>query len=390
MEAIEDALRLLRALHRERNRVPVQDTVQALLRATRAHAGLALRRAASRRWPTSASGGARAAVRVDEGASFRGFVQQSSMRPTRKRPRVRSSRRQRRGSSDDRAQGKGLEFPVVILADTRVVFIGSSVAGPRRVAWPVRADDRRCTPMELVELRDVEAARDRAEGHRLAYVAATRARDLLVVPGVGDEPYPHAKQGEKWIDVMNRALYPARPGRPRRQPSGAPSSAANTVLERPDEEAAMYVTPLRPGRYEIGGGEAPFAVTWWDPSRLHLGAEPSLGARQKALIDRHAPESRVREGHEAVDLWTQVHVSRLASGRTPSLRVQRVTDAAHDLDLSASSVAVLQVPATGSRRGGRAFGALVHEVLAVIGLDATEQDIATAAAFKARVSATRA
>ncbi len=77
MEDIEDALRLLQALHRQRNRVPVQDTVQALLRATRAHAGLALR-----------PGGEQALANVlhvvelarqyeaAEGASFRGFVQQ--------------------------------------------------------------------------------------------------------------------------------------------------------------------------------------------------------------------------------------------------------------------------------------------------------------------------
>ncbi len=33
----------------------------------------------------------------------------------------------------------------------------------------------------------IEHERERAEGVRVAYVAATRARDLLVVPVVGDE-----------------------------------------------------------------------------------------------------------------------------------------------------------------------------------------------------------
>ena len=387
-EAIEDALRLLRSLHRDRNRVPVQDTVQALLRATRAHAGLALR-----------PGGEQALANVlhmvelarqyeaSEGASFRGFVQQcldETHIEAAESPILEEGTDGVRLMTVHRA--KGLEFPVVILAD---ITCRLSSDRPSRALVSSRGlcvqTIAGCTPVELVALRDAEMARDRAEGHRLAYVAATRARDLLVVPGVGDEPYPHARQGEKWIDVMNRAIYPDRPW-PAPEPAvGCPEFGRDTVLERPDEEASMYVTPIRPGRYDLGTPETSFAVTWWDPSALHLGAEPTLGTRQKALIDKNAPESRVREGHEAVDHWTQVHVRRLATGRTPSLRVLRVTDAAHQADLAAADVAVLQVPATAPRRGGRGFGALVHEVLAVIGLDATEPEIATATAFKARV-----
>ena len=242
-----------------------------------------------------------------------------------------------------------------------------------------------CTPVELVELREAEAARDRAEGHRLAYVAATRARDLLVVPGVGDEPYPHPKQGEKWIDVMNRALYPEQPWPAPEAAVGCPPFRTDSVLERPDAEAAMYARPIRPGRYVMGDASAAFDVTWWDPSRLHLDATLSFGARQKALIDRNAPEVRVREGHEAVDHWTQLHAQRVASGSAPSVNVQRVTDAARLSDVPMSDVAVLAVQTSASRRGGRAFGALVHEVLAVVDLDATESAIADAVAFKARV-----
>ena len=49
----------------------------------------------------------------------------------------------------------------------------------------------------------MEAQRDEAEGVRLAYVAATRARDLLVVPAVGDEPFD-----DGWLRPLNRAIYP--------------------------------------------------------------------------------------------------------------------------------------------------------------------------------------
>jgi ATP-dependent exoDNAse (exonuclease V) beta subunit len=388
LEAIEDALRLLRSLHRERNRVPVQDTVQALLRATRAHAGLALR-----------PGGEQALANVlhvvelarqyesSEGASFRGFVQQfldETHTEAAESPILEEGTDGVRLMTVHKA--KGLEFPVVILAD---ITCRLSSDRPSRALVASRGlcvqSIAGCTPVELVELRDAEMTRDRAEGHRLAYVAATRARDLLVVPGVGDEPYPNARQGEKWIDVMNRAIYPDRPWPPPTAAVGCPAFGRDTVLERPDDEAAMLATPIRPGRYTLGAPDAPYDVTWWDPSALHLGAELSFGSRQRALVDKAAPESRVREGHEAVDHWAQVHAARLATGRAPSLRVQRVTDAARALASTPTEVAVLQVPASGPRRGGRAFGALVHEGLAVVGLDASEADIASAVAFKARV-----
>ena len=43
-----------------------------------------------------------------------------------------------------------------------------------------------CLPDELLERRADEERRDHEESVRLLYVAATRARDLLVVPVVGD------------------------------------------------------------------------------------------------------------------------------------------------------------------------------------------------------------
>ena len=38
----------------------------------------------------------------------------------------------------------------------------------------------------------------------MAYVAATRARDLLVIPAVGDGPYESG-----WVAPLNEAIYPA-------------------------------------------------------------------------------------------------------------------------------------------------------------------------------------
>ncbi len=62
----------------------------------------------------------------------------------------------------------------------------------------------RCAPWELREHAAEEAARERAEGIRVAYVAATRARDILVVPAVGDEPFPP----DGWLTPLYKAIYP--------------------------------------------------------------------------------------------------------------------------------------------------------------------------------------
>ena len=71
-----------------------------------------------------------------------------------------------------------------------------------------------CSPSDLIE-HEAEEARDEAEGVRVAYVAATRARDLLVVPAVGDE------EREGWIEPLNAAIYPPETRRSRRRRRGA-------------------------------------------------------------------------------------------------------------------------------------------------------------------------
>lgn len=385
-DEVTAALRLLGTLHRERNRVPVQDTVQALLRETRAHASLALR-----------PGGEQALANVlhvvelarqyeaTEGSSFRGFVQELLDET---RTEAAESPILEEGSEGVRLmtvhRAKGLEFPVVILADITCRLSSDRPAraldASRNLCVQMLAG---CAPAELLEARAAENARDRAEGHRLAYVAATRARDLLIVPGVGDGPYPGPKHGERWIDVMNRAIYPERPWPAPLEAPGTPPFGRDTVLHRPEEELA-YATPIRPGRYTLGPADASFDVTWWDPATLHLEARPTFGKRQLALIDRNASESRVEEGLATFRAWEQRHATRVERGATPSLRVVRVTDAARSLAVPVDAIAIEQVAHRTARRGGVLFGALVHEVLADVPLDADAPAIAALASFKAR------
>src|SRR5205823_3122962 len=124
---------------------------------------------------------------------------------------------------------------------------------------------------DLNDNKDLELRREQREGERVAYVAATRARDLLVVPAVGDEPY-----AEGWVSPLNTAIYPAENAR--RQPSPAAGCPAfkskDTVLERPDGDPATMRT-VCPGEHRFGSGDQAYSVVWWspEPSVLNLDAE---------------------------------------------------------------------------------------------------------------------
>lgn len=88
-------------------------------------------------------------------------------------------------------QAKGLEFPVVVIWD------GKGLWTPRLESAPWRMErDGRGWMMDLqgltweepsgLGIRKTELDYQKAERERVAYVAATRARDLLIVPKAGD------------------------------------------------------------------------------------------------------------------------------------------------------------------------------------------------------------
>jgi len=109
-----------------------------------------------------------------------------------------------------------------------------------------------CAPWDLIDHEQEEHERDIAEGIRIAYVAATRARDLLVVAGVGDGPQ------DGWLGPLNKALYPQKPNfRASTVASACPPFGNASVLlrtERPGGGAATIRTLTDDeGRYDFNG-----------------------------------------------------------------------------------------------------------------------------------------
>jgi ATP-dependent helicase/nuclease subunit A len=190
-------------------------------------------------------------------------------------------------------QAKGLEFPVVVLWDGKGQWTAKVDTG----AWRMERDGRGWA-MSLkglsweepagLALRTTERQYVEAERRRVVYVAATRARDLFVVPGAGtlapDKmicgdliagsndglvhtlPKYGAKSGAAWVNDIRPEPAPemldanavedetsrrwvaaaAEAGRARFTPVGV-SDRAHAEIE-PDEAETVVRTP-RPGRF---------------------------------------------------------------------------------------------------------------------------------------------
>jgi len=380
------ALRALQGLHRARNYRPVADTIGRLIAETRAHVGLILRPAGEQALANVLHVAELARqYEAGGGISFRGFIDE--LRGAATSTDAAEAPILEEGSDGVRLmtvhKAKGLEFPVVILADltckmsradaSRYLDSSRRLCAVKIGGW---------APHELHEHGEDEVARDEAEGVRLAYVAATRARDLLVVPALGDEPWDGG-----WFGPLNRALYPATTDRrsSRRGPKCPAFKSKDTVLERPNGEPAGPAT-VCPGEHVFAADG--YSVVWWDPHALDLDKRAPFGLRRDDLIVKDVPKHVVGDGRGRYDRWQLARHDARARGAIPSITVRTVGEAAAaataDGDV-AGGVPIVSLPGRdAARSGGAAFGALVHAVLAVAPFDAAPAVVEQIALREAR------
>jgi ATP-dependent helicase/nuclease subunit A len=380
---VADALALLAGLHTGRNHRPISQTIMMLLEAVRAHAGIAL-------WPTGEQALANSFRLVDKArkferraSSFRAFVEQ--MEGDAERGEADEAPIVEEGTEGVRVmtvhKAKGLEFPVVILADPTCQMIRDV---PSRHVDPI---GRRwfeplcgCAPIELLEASDEELRRDRAEAIRVAYVAATRPRDLLVAPVCGDAPIAG------WLDPLQPVLYP--PESAKRIVGAAPGCPAfgdDSVLDRGSEGIPPPGGSVRPGLHVSSAGGA--AVVWWDPAVLRLDAEEQAPVRQQHILQADPEGAAAAAGEQMYAQWKAGRSETLARASRPSMAVQTVTSLA-GAEAVAQRIQIEIVPGIEPERPtGRRFGALVHSLLAAIDLDADLAAIRAAAAVPGRLVA---
>jgi ATP-dependent helicase/nuclease subunit A len=387
LKEVGEALEVLRRLHRGRNRRPIAETISQLLAATRAQAAIAI-------WPTGEQALANLMRLMDlarryeanSGAtSLRGFVDELEAR----------TRLEQAGDAPVAEEGtegvrimtvhsaKGLEFPIVVLAD---LTCNETTSQARRFVDPGRRLCAQmiagCAPRELLDHGAEELRRDTEEAARLLYVATTRARDLLVVPAVADE------RREGWLAQLNRVVYPAQAQALTplsRKPAGCPEFRSPLAGKRPPS-VTLSGAGVAPGTHhpEEGGHN----VVWWDPASLKLDTRETMGLRQSRLLEADKSAVRSEAGKRAHQQWRATHDAIVAAGQAPSIRLTIATELASSARrpelAETAEVQIIELQRTVERPHGPRFGTLVHATLARVALDADDNEIAATVDFFAR------
>jgi ATP-dependent exoDNAse (exonuclease V) beta subunit len=370
LRPIREALLELASLSRERNARPIVDTVNTLLESTRAHAAFALRPAGNQVLANiQRICDLARSFEVQGGLSFRGFVELINAEAEKERSSEATI-------FEDGTEGvrvmtvhaaKGLEFPIVILADLTNPL---SFANPDRYVDQARRLSATrllgCAPWELSDHVEEERLRDEAEGVRVAYVASTRARDMLVIPALGQGP-----SSRTWVSPLDRVIYPPRdrwrgappaPGCPRRGPT--------TVLSAP--EVGSDRGSIEPGLHHASEGGP--AVAWWDPATLSLDPPGVYGLRQEHFLSKD-DAGEALAGIARYEAWKEMRERGLEQGEVNSILPLRASEAEQPPEGYSPVVDEIALPRASERPSGPRFGTLVHAILSAVSFDATIDDV---------------
>ena len=356
---IRDALTMLYELHRRRNYRPIADTIHELLETTRAHAGFAFRKGGERVLANvyRLTDLARSFEVSGAATSFRAFVEYLESEYEGSDTSEAPVLEQEGGGVQLMTvhKAKGLEFPVVILADLTAKLTGPQGADrytdpdrhlcAQRLLW--------CAPWELQDAAEEEARADQEEALRVAYVAATRARDLLVVATIGE-----TEREGGWLSPLHDALYPAKERwRFASAAPGCPKFGGTTVLNRPPDYADEV--SVHPGLHYPKAGTQP--VVWFDPAVLALRVAQNEGVENEQVLNG-TPE-QAAEGLRRYQEWKDLRAARIESGRVPRYRTAVAEGLPGVEEAEAIAVETVTLPVLPGRPTGRRFGRVVHDIL---------------------------
>jgi ATP-dependent exoDNAse (exonuclease V) beta subunit len=356
---IRDAFLLIRELHRRRNYRPIADTISELLEATRTHAAFAFRKGGERVLANvyRLTDLARSFEVSGAATSFRAFVEyleaEYETGDTGEAPIL----EQEGGGVQLMTvhKAKGLEFPVVILAD-----LTAKLTAPQGADRYCDADRRLCAqrllwcaPWELMDAAEEEAKADDEEALRLAYVAATRARDLLVVAAIGEEERPGG-----WLSPLYDALYPPKERwRDAGEAPGCPPFGYTTVLNRPLDQPDE--ASVRPGLHRPKAGI--HEVVWFCPKALALKAPKSEGVANEQVLS--GSREQMEEGMRWYREFRERRGKRIADGSVKRYRIVTAETSEPVSEAAGIPVEIVTLPAMKERPSGKRFGRLVHSIL---------------------------
>jgi ATP-dependent helicase/nuclease subunit A len=251
---------------------------------------------------------------------------------------------------------KGLEAPIVILPDTatRATAQGGPLlaTGDGGFLWAPRSPDDCPASAAARQLRD--AAGD-AESLRLLYVALTRARDRLIICGLGRaDTSGHLVGGplyeRSWRDFIDRA-FARLPVRPVSLPGGALALRYGPDPAAPPELGPPLAPPAPLPRWTLSPAPAePALAPWRSPSALVEAAGPPAPSPLAAV----GGLGRYRRGdiiHRLLQLLPDFPLARRPAAAAALLDKERDLGPAQKAEMAAAALAVLA-----DRRFAEVFG----------------------------------
>ena len=217
----------------------------------------------------------------------------------------------------------------------------------------------------------------------MLYVAATRARDLLVVPAVGDE------EREGWLLGLSPAIYPdpkKRRGPVTRTPPGGPEFGDDSVRVRVNGYGtSSKEKSVAPGMHQARVGS--HRVVWWDPSKLDLDVRETMGLRQIKLLQADEKNVISTRGIDQWTAWNDARAKLIETGKAQTILVKTATELsiAEPGEIGGVEIEVIETMRDPMRPHGPRFGSLVHLAMLRVSLDASDDAILAAVAAEGRM-----